>query len=281
MQRDIDNKVLSSLRCPCCGAALESKSTLGSLLCLGERKHCYDISSAGHINFALRHNAAGDSQEAVISRRNFLDTGAYDRVSDAISDVVAELVPSGSLVVDAGCGEGYYSVRIADRGFFVSGFDLSKEAVIAASKRATRQKCQSAFFGVASVYELPLLDESADAVVNIFAPCVEEEYSRVLRSGGYLCVAYAGKDHLMGLKRAIYDSTYENESRSDMPKKMELVDERRVKYDIHLDSTEKILDLFSMTPYYWRTSEADKHKLATLRELETTVDIIIAIYKKD
>ena len=126
-----------------------------------------------------------------------------------------------------------------------------------------------------------MFDASADAVVNIFAPCVEDEYARVLRVGGYLLVAYAGAEHLMGLKRALYDTTYENESRSDMPNKMTFVGERRIKYDIHLDSTEKILDLFSMTPYYWRTSEADKHKLSALSSLNTTVDIIIAIYKKD
>ena len=277
----IDNKILKALRCPCCNAELLREDASKSLLCLGERKHCYDISSAGHINFALRHNGGGDSKEAVISRRNFLDTGAYAPVLNAISELLCELIPSGSFVVDAGCGEGYYSTRIADKGFSVCGSDLSKEAVISASKRATREKCDGAFFGVASVYELPVFDSSADAVVNIFAPCVEEEYSRVLRDGGYLCVVYAGKDHLMGLKRAIYDNTYENESRSDMPKKMELVAQRRVKYDIHLDSTQKILDLFSMTPYYWRTSEADKSKLEVISELDTTVDIIIAIYKKD
>ena len=281
MQRTIDSKVLNALRCPCCSAALERKETSNSLLCLGQKKHCYDISSAGHINFALRHNVGGDSKEAVVSRRNFLDTGAYERACDAISIVLRELLPQGALVVDAGCGEGYYSTRIADKGYSVCGFDLSKEAVIAASKRATREKRENAFFGVASVYELPLFDSSADAVVNIFAPCVEDEYSRVLRDSGYLLVAYAGREHLMGLKRALYDTTYENESRSDMPKNMKLVGERQVRYDIHLTSTQSILDLFSMTPYYWRTSEADKHKLEGLSELDTTVDIIIAIYKKD
>ena len=281
MKKEIDERVLAALKCPCCESALSQTEDKNSLYCLGARRHCYDISSVGHINFALRHNGGGDSKEAVISRRDFLDTGAYAPVADALASILTELTQKGSLVVDAGCGEGYYSTRIAANGFSVCGFDLSKEACISASKRANREGSRSALFGVASVYELPITDNSADAVVNIFAPCVEDEYKRILKNGGYLLVAYAGAEHLMGLKRAIYDTTYENESRSDMPKGMTLAFEKRVKYDIHLEGTKRILDLFSMTPYYWRTSEADKQKLMSLSELDTTVDIIIAIYKKD
>ncbi len=277
----LDNRIINSLSCPCCAAPLYQNESANSLLCRGEKPHCYDISSSGHVSFSQRHSGAGDSKEAVRSRRDFLDTGAYERVASAIVDILCEYMEKDAHIVDAGCGEGYYSVKIAERGFAVSGFDLSKEAVIAASKRAKRERIDNTFFGVASVYELPLLSASADAVVNIFAPCVEDEYSRVLKGGGYLLVAYAGAEHLMGLKRAIYDTTYENESRADMPKKLTLVGERRVKYDIRLDSAESIMNLFSMTPYYWRTSEADKHKLCGVSELETTVDIIIAIYKKD
>ncbi len=281
MKRSIDTKITELLRCPCCFAELHMSEEKGSLLCDGAKVHCFDISSSGHVNFAMRHGVAGDSKEAVRSRRDFLDTGAYAPVADAVAETLCELLPSGSAVIDAGSGEGYYSARIANKGFSVCGFDLSKEAVISASKRASREKCERAFFGVASVYELPLLDGCADAVVNIFAPCVEKEYARVLKSGGYLLVAYAGAEHLMGLKRAIYDTTYENESRADMPEGMRLVGEKRVKYTIHLDNTDSIMNLFSMTPYYFRTSEEDKHKLSALCELETDVDIIISIYKKD
>ena len=94
-------------------------------------------------------------------------------------------------------------------------------------------------------------------------------------------MAYAGAEHLMGLKQAIYDTTYQNESRADMPLSLTFIGDRRIKYEIELDSTASIMDLFSMTPYYWRTSEADKQKLSSLTELKTTVDVIISIYKKD
>ena len=35
-----------------------------------------------------------------------------------------------------------------------------------------------------------------------------------------------------------------------------------------------------MTPYYWRTGEADKQKLAQLERLTTEVDMLLYIYRK-
>ena len=84
----------------------------------------------------------------------------------------------------------------------------------------------------------------------------------------------------MGLKRVLYDDVYRNEARADMPERMELIEERRVLFDITLGSNELIEELFAMTPYYWRTSIEDKQKLEGLSELSTEVDVIIAIYKK-
>ena len=186
----------------------------------------------------------------------------------------------GDRIVDAGCGEGYYSCRISDEGYNVLGFDLSKDAVNSGAKRAKREKNDNTFFGVASVYSLPLKDSSADALVNIFAPCAEEEYLRVLKNDGVFAFVYAGEKHLMGLKRALYDIVYENEERADLPKRMELLNRRRVLYEITLEGNAQIQNLFSMTPYYWRTSLEDKKKLCGLDKLTTDVDMIIEIYKK-
>jgi 23S rRNA (guanine745-N1)-methyltransferase len=43
---------------------------------------------------------------------------------------------------------------------------------------------------------------------------------------------------------------------------------------------EHIDALFSMTPYYWRTSEGDKHKLSSLGTLTTQIEFEINVYKK-
>ena len=160
------------------------------------------------------------------------------------------------------------------------GFDLSKFAVDSAAKRLGRAG-HGGFFSVSSVFEMPLADGSAAAIVNVFAPCAEEEYCRVLKDGGYLIVAYAGPDHLMGLKRALYDIARGNDGRADLPDAMTLVEEIRVRFDISVEGKEQINHLFAMTPYYWKTSVSDGEKLARLEQLDTEVDVILAIYQKN
>ena len=84
----------------------------------------------------------------------------------------------------------------------------------------------------------------------------------------------------MGLKRAIYSDVYENGERADMPESMEHVGKIVSSHDIVVEGEEDIAALFSMTPYYWRTSEQDKEKLKGLGRLETKIEFEINIYRK-
>ena len=278
----IDESILRGLVCPKCKADIELGNQERSLICSATsgKRHCFDISADGYVNFALSDAGSGDSKDAVRARTAFLDSGAYEKISDELTALVLKHAPSGSLLVDAGCGEGYYSARIAEQGVAVFGVDISKNAISHAAKRAKRGALKNAFFAVASVFDIPVADASVGAIVNVFAPCAEAEYARILQKGGVLIVAHAGAEHLMGLKRAIYDNVYENDVRADLPDGLELVEEKRLKYDISLTSNELIAALFSMTPYYWRTSQSDKEKLKALDTLDTEIDIIFSVYRK-
>lgn len=279
-----NEKIKKSLKCPICSADVDiSLENCGMLYCKGAKKHCYDFASGGYVNLCRPgQSGGGDSKQAVRARSEFLDLDYYAPIRDRLCDLLTEYLPANeqTLVVDAGCGEGYYSTAIAKRGFALAGFDLSKFAADAAAKRAKREGNPNAFYGVASVFELPLADSSADALVNIFAPCVESEYTRVLNTDGYLIIACAGPDHLLGLKRAIYKETHKNEARADMPMQLKKIDSVRVKYEIDLDSNSAIKNLFAMTPYYWKTSQEDVKKLDGLDSLHTEIDVIFEIYQK-
>ncbi len=281
MSNSISEKIIDSLRCPVCKAkmAFEPKGC-GILYCCGERRHSYDVACAGYVNMAPpAQSSGGDSKQAVRARSGFLNSGYYAPVVNTVCELLKKHCGQDALVLDAGCGEGYYSCAVAESSFVTLGFDLSKWAVENASKRAKRQGIANAFFGVASVFALPVADKSADAVINIFAPCVEAEYSRVLRNGGILIVVHAGEEHLLGLKRAIYAEAHKNESRADMPHVLTHIEDVRLKYDIQISGNESIKDLFAMTPYYWKTSQADVEKLDSLEQLSTTVDMIFSVYK--
>ena len=270
----------ASLKCPICGAKTETKDDK-MLCCKGEKRHTYDISASGYINLASpKQCGGGDTKGAVRARSAFLDAGYYQPIASKISEILGTYIDEKAVVIDAGCGEGYYTVQIAEKVALAIGFDISKFAVEAAAKRAKREGRDNTAFCVASIFAMPVLDESADAVVNIFAPCVEKEYVRVLKPDGIILVVQAGKDHLMGLKRVLYDSAYENDTRVDLPEELELIYEDNLKYSVEIDGQESIQALFEMTPYYWRTSIDDAKKLDGINRLNTDIDIIFSVYRR-
>lgn len=266
----------NALVCPNCKEPFELRGN--SLVC--HNGHTYDLSKEGYVNLAgSRHNGGGDSKELVSARAAFLAAGYYEKFADTVCERL-DKYSHGGVIIDAGCGEGYYSLRAA-RGASadVCGFDLSKPAVSAAAKAAKRQSID-ALFSVAGIFDMPLADGCADAVMNLFAPCAEEEFCRVLKSGGYLIVAGAGEDHLDGLKAVLYDEVTKNQPRADLPEGMTLVSRERIVYEIELRSREDIMSLFSMTPYYYRTSAAGRERLAMCDTVRTTVDFDLFVYKK-
>ena len=229
------------------------------------------------------HTAGGDSKPAVRARSEFLNTELYRPAAVALAEAIASYTnefDESCLLIDAGCGEGYYTSFFAQKGLSISGVDLSKFAVDAAAKRMVRQDINHGFFAVAGVHDLPFFDSVADVIVNIFAPCVEKEFSRVLKNDGILAVMYAGPDHLMGLKQVLYDRTTENDGRADLPQNMQLIEERRICFDITVSGREAIENLFAMTPYYWRTSPKDSERLLKVDELTTPIDMVIGLYRK-
>lgn len=281
-------QIIDSLICPVCGAPVEQSEDKRSIICKGGakgnrtcRRHCFDLAASGYVNLATpSQSLSGDSREAVRSRTRFLDTDCYAPIRNAVCKTIDQYCPKG-LVVDAGCGEGYYTAAIARHAASVVGFDLSKFGIDAAAKRARREGIENAVFAVSGIYAMPLADGCADAVVSLFAPCAEAEFSRVLRSGGIVIAVGAGEDHLLGLKKAIYHEVYKNTPREDMPRSMILLEEQRISFSITLNENQAIRDLFSMTPYYYRTSETDLAKLAALTHLETEVDVTISVYQKE
>ncbi len=277
-----NKKIKEVLRCPICKCGMDiDERENGILFCNGERRHCYDFGAGGYVNLTKPGQSnGGDSKGAVRARSAFLDTQHYSPIAHKLCELVEKYCGAESLVIDAGCGEGYYSVEIAKRGYSVIGFDLSKFATDAAAKRAKGEVADNTFFGTASVFDMPVANKAADAVVNIFAPCAEDEYSRVLKDGGVLIAVYAGPEHLMGLKNAIYEKTHANEERADLPKAMDEIECQRLTYTINVQGNASVKNLFAMTPYYWRTSIEDVKKLESVEELSTTVDIIFTVYNK-
>ena len=94
-------------------------------------------------------------------------------------------------------------------------------------------------------------------------------------------VVGAGESHLMGLKLVLYENPYQNPGRADLPAQMTLVEKQRLHYTVTVEGGEHISALFSMTPYYWRTSQKDHAKLKNVERLTTELDFDIYLFRKD
>ena len=297
LKQELNPRLADTLRCPVCGAPMTVSADGRGLACTAEitsrnpkgKTHLFDGGAGGYVNLAPHHGGGGDSKEAVRARSSFLRSGYYAPAAEALAALVREYTPDGGLVLDAGCGEGYYSGRIAARGFSVLGVDLSKFAVDAAAKAARRERTEGGYasrtiFAVGSVFELPVADQTFDTLTNIFAPCAPAEYVRALKSGGHLVVAGAGERHLFGLKQLIYDDPYLNDPRRDLPDEgdgLTLVETRNVSFTVTVTDPDHREALFSMTPYYWRTSREGHSRLASAETLTTEVAFDLHVYKKN
>ena len=273
----LKSTVLSILRCPVCAALMQQDEASKSCRCTGARIHAYDFARSGYLNLTRPGDGEGDLKDAVRARKLFLEKGYYEQLSNKINSILQAY--HAKTVLDAGCGEGYYTNRMAKENRAVLGVDLSRAGIDAAAKSA-RQSTTDAAFAVGSIFSLPIRDAVCDVVTNLFAPCCESEFSRVLKEGGYLILVGAGERHLLGLKEVLYKNPYLNPGRADLPTDLKEIDCLRMTYTINVEGQEAIDALFSMTPYYWRTSEADRAKLKGLQTLTTEVDFDIFIYQK-
>lgn len=247
-----------------------------------KKRHCFDISSARYADLSYRSGGSGDPKDAVTDRTAFLDKGYYEPLSNEINALCRKYLDGNFLLIDAGCGEGYYSERIATEfsDSFVFGADLSKHAVHRASVRRNIRGGNNSFYAVSSIFSLPIAPNTADCVLSMFAPVAEDEVLRVLKDGGFLIVGAAGENHLYDLKEAIYDEVHLNDERADLPQKLHFVDKVNVSYKAAIDNNEDLMRLFGMTPYRFRTSEKSMNILKSLNSLEVEVDVDFYVYRK-
>lgn len=271
----------SGFCCPVCGGTLERNDK--TLVC--ENAHSFDIAKKGYVNLLLSQSSKskrhGDDSAMITARRDFLDLGYYLPLCDNVSDAAMKYIKSGDTLLDCGCGECYYTAALAEKAaargvaLTVLGVDISRDALIYGAKR-----CSAAELAVASVFSLPVADGGADMLLNMFAPCAADEYSRVLSPGGIMIHVYPRERHLFELKEAIYDTPYENDVETAGFPGFRLINEERVTYKFDMKNQNEIRWLFMMTPYYYKTSKEGQARAAALERLSVTADFAVAVYEK-
>src|SRR6202051_3168018 len=149
------------------------------------RGHSFDIARSGYINLLQpqerRSRHPGDTVAAVAGRRRLHDRGVTAPLLHAIAETIA--ASPGDVVLDAGCGDGFYLGSLAAQtGFDAHGVDISIPAVDAAARRYPN--CE---WIVANADRfLPYADRSFSRLLSITARMNTAEFRRVLRDDGRL-----------------------------------------------------------------------------------------------
>lgn len=263
------------LRCPVCGADVSLINK--TLKC--ENNHCFDFAKEGYVNLLLSGKSGdekGDNKEMARSRRDFLNSGYYAVLADAVGKCVEKYTAKGDSVLDVCCGEGYYTDYISkrySRDYY--GFDISKNMVRLAAKR----KCGASFF-VANISSIPVKSSSVKLAFHLFAPFHAAEFRRILVDDGVIVTAVPGKYHLYGLKGVLYNTPYTNDEQPPEADGLTLIDTVRAKSIITLNSQQDINALFRMTPYYYHTPSEGMSRLEALETLTTEIEFLLYIYKR-
>ena len=268
-----------SYQCPLCYQALYLQSN--SWVC--ENNHHFDCAKEGYVNLLpvqfKRSKEPGDSAEMINARREFLDAGSYQPMRDKVAELIQTLLPEHNCtVLDIGCGEGYYTQQIyqklSDRNPQIYGLDVSKVAVKYAAKRYCAIR-----FCVASSQRLPFCDDSLNAVVRIYAPCNENELTRVIKKDGYIITVAPAPRHLYQLKELIYPQVHLHPLKEEQFIGFDKVAEHQVSYTMEL-SGKQAFNLLQMTPFAWRASEETKQSLIARELFECETDFLICIYQR-
>jgi 23S rRNA (guanine745-N1)-methyltransferase len=271
------------LICPICKQSLNKSVEERLYKC--DYNHSYDIAKQGYTNLLIsnqkKSNHPGESKEMIRIRREFLDKGYYQSVSDELNKISNEfLIIENGTVLDLGCGEGYYLNQMEQ--FFLTnhknldfyGLDISKEALKLASIRN-----KSIEWVVSSSFAIPFKEKSIDLLLSVFSPISDDECKRLIAEEGCFIRVLPNSDHLIELREIIYDKLEERREGRIMSESLKCVYESKVKYSINLKQDD-LLKLLQMTPHYWKTSPENKKKVLEIKELSVTIDMNVSVFRR-
>jgi 23S rRNA (guanine745-N1)-methyltransferase len=241
--------------------------------------HSFDLAREGYVNLLpVQHKHSrepGDQAQAIEARRAFLEAGHYGPLREALVAMLAPLRPG--LLLDVGCGEGWYTSAFARAATEVIGLDIAKPAVRLAAKRF-----RGPTWIVGSGARLPLADASVDALCTLFTPLHESEIARVLVAGGSAIVVTPGVAHLQELRAALFETVQPHEPDKFLrgfEGAFTLAQRDDVRVPLALDRT-ALQQLVAMTPYAWKARPERRAAVEALARLDTRGEFTLMRFVK-
>ena len=190
----------TAFACPICQENLTLLET--SLKCCN--RHSFDLAKFGYVNLAPQiKQSANYDKENFQNRQQILESGFYQAILDAVSDLLASSKTT-TTILDIGCGEGFYSRKLqeshSEKTFYA--FDISKDSVQIAAKSEPNWAVN---WFVGDLARLPIKDASMDILLDIFSPANYGEFRRVLSKDGILIKVIPTENHLKEIRQKVQD----------------------------------------------------------------------------
>lgn len=268
---------MTQLMCPVCKTKLLLKEKTWRC----EEGHSYDQAKQGYVNLhVVQHKHSknpGDTPESIAARRQFLASGAYQKLQQKIVEVVSTL--SAIRAMDIGCGEGYYTQAMANEIPHLIGVDIAKNAVQIAAKQDA-QKQITWVVGTGAV--LPACDASLQLCTSFFSPLPKAEMLRTLEQGGYVLMATPAAHHLYRMREALFDEVKPHEPEkfiAQLAPEFELVEEFLVEDELQLNQAQ-LKDLIAMTPYAYKAKVEKRSALEQQTDFELKAAFKLYLFTK-
>ncbi|EOD4266620.1 methyltransferase domain-containing protein [Acinetobacter baumannii] len=264
-----------NLMCPVCRQRLELVSKTWRC----EQGHSYDIAKQGYVNLhVVQHKHSknpGDTPESIDARRAFLQGGYYQPLQQAIVHLLKDL--KAKMVLDIGCGEGYYTSAMQQVVEQCIGVDIAKNAVQRAAKLNDKVT-----WVVGTGATLPVIDQSMDVCTSLFSPIPQTEILRVLKDDGYLIVVTPATDHLYAMREALFEQVNPHTPQKfveQLQDLFELKEQQVIDAPLVLDQ-QALKNLIAMTPYAYKASPERRMQLEQKAHFQVTASFQIYLFQK-
>ena len=257
--------VASFLICPYCGEPLTR--TADTLRC--RTGHSFDIARQGYVSLlpAGARGGAGDTAAMIRARERFLGAGHFATIATRLADLAEQQAHSPGCIVDAGAGIGYYLAAALER--MPDRVGLALDASKYALRRAARAHRRIGAVACDIWQGLPVADDAADVVLNVFAPRNAPELARIIRPSGRLLVVTPTSRHLHELVSTLglieVDEQKPQRLAAQMGPYFELLDQHEVEATMAL-SHDDVEAAVAMGPSAWHTDpEEMSRRIGELR----------------
>lgn len=126
---------------------------------------------------------------------------------------LVELIKTGKIkpcqVLDVGCGQGFYAIYLASKGFNVTGIDISKKAIRLAKENAIKQGVKIKFIAM-DIIDLDKINDKFDfilewALLHHIIPGQRQKYIKDIKGilnkkGKYLSICFNNQNPDFGAK---------------------------------------------------------------------------------